>query len=268
MGRYRSSFEDLAGAIAAAAAIKPGTGEEGKKHTHYPGVALVSFDSPPESPGESASESSEESAPESSETPTLPPAPSVPRAVEPASSHFDDIASTAEGISRRPPKLPELTDITDHVVRCEKIIAWIVEAIGASEVFIADGAGQHVAGVIPGAEERIARAGEAVAAIARLSGAAFGHGVSIFELHLGEGPFWLSGRGEVVLRRSASRRAAHASSGARDSARVQARARRVLREPSRGCVRRRGAHGARRADHRARRARRACCARRARSRGG
>jgi len=171
MGRSRSSFDDLANAIAAATSRK--ASGESVRDAHYRGVPLVSFDSPLDS----------------TTTPPVPPttpaAGSMPAA--PDSIALDE-SIFSEGSSRRPPKLPDLSSIEDPALRCEKIFAWITEATDASDVFLADLSGRSLAASSEGTGEHIASAIEVANALARLAGAA-GLYPALFEFHAGQGPF-------------------------------------------------------------------------------
>jgi hypothetical protein len=91
---------------------------------------------------------------------------------------------------RRPPKLPDLSEIKSPILRCQRIIDWIVEAVGVTEVFIADASGMPLAGAIVDAEARLAAAGVVASAAAHLAAAIPGNSSSLFEMHLGEGPFF------------------------------------------------------------------------------
>ena len=91
---------------------------------------------------------------------------------------------------RRPPKLPDLSAVVSPIVRCEKIVEWIIEATNASDVFLADASGLPLAGAIADAEARLAGAGVVAAAIAQLATSIPGNTSAIFEMHLGEGPFF------------------------------------------------------------------------------
>jgi hypothetical protein len=91
---------------------------------------------------------------------------------------------------RRPPKLPDLSEIKSPLVRCERIIAWIAEAVGVSDVFIADPTGLPIAGAIDEAESRLAATGVVAAAVAHLAAALPGDTSPLFEMHVGDGPFF------------------------------------------------------------------------------
>jgi hypothetical protein len=70
------------------------------------------------------------------------------------------------------------------------IIAWIIEAVGASEVFIVDGAGLPIAGAIKDVEARLAATGVVASAVAHLAATLPGNESSLFEMHAGDGPFF------------------------------------------------------------------------------
>lgn len=161
MVRSRSSF-DLAGAIATAASLSSAPPEQ-TPGSVYRGMALVSF-------GPTAT------GPES----VMPEAPPEPPASEP--SAIDEV--------RRPPRLPDLSAVLSPTERCERIIAWIVEAVGAQDVFITDASGLPVAGVITDAEARLAASGVVAAAVSHLAASIPGRRSPLFELHVGEGPFF------------------------------------------------------------------------------
>jgi hypothetical protein len=91
---------------------------------------------------------------------------------------------------RAPPKLPDLTGVVSPVLRCERVVEWIIEATGASDVFLADAAGLPLAGAIRDAEARLAAAGWVASAVGALAAALPGVPSPLFELHLGEGPFF------------------------------------------------------------------------------
>lgn len=154
MSRSRSSF-DLKGAIATAASLGPDVRPSGDTQARYAGVRLVSFD------------------------PTH-----APTVSEPAESSDEPVARPA------PPKLPDLTGVVSLAFRCERIVAWIIEATGAEDVFIADSAGLPIAGAIANAEAQLAGAGVVAQSIAALSAATPGRVAPLFELHVGEGPFF------------------------------------------------------------------------------
>ena len=170
MARSRSSFDDLSIAIASATALKPA---EQKAPPQYSGVSLVSFAAPPEPVADPR------------RAPSTSPS---PRPTLSDSSPLDE--PSADGTTRRPPKLPDLSGVVSPVLRCEKIVEWIVEATGAADVFLADSAGLPMAGAVADAEARIASAGMVASAVAQLAAALPGNTSAIFELHLGEGPFF------------------------------------------------------------------------------
>ncbi|NUQ78895.1 MAG: hypothetical protein HUU21_35670 [Polyangiaceae bacterium] len=89
-----------------------------------------------------------------------------------------------------PPKLPDLTGITSPVVRCERIVSWIADATGASDVFLADASGYPLAGATSGVDAKLAGTGLVTASIASLAASIPGNVSSLFELHLGDGPFF------------------------------------------------------------------------------
>ncbi|UQA61846.1 hypothetical protein [Polyangium aurulentum] len=172
MARSRSSFDfDLTSAIAAAASLS--TEEKNKKVA--PGLeplpaGLVSFD-----PSQSAS---------SDEMASTSPAPG---AMGPTS---ESEGAFGESSTRNPPKLPDLSSIVSPVQRCERIVQWITEATGATDVFLADAAGLPLAGSVSDTESKLAGSGLVASSIASLAAAVPGNHAPLFELHVGEGPFF------------------------------------------------------------------------------
>ncbi|MDI1443649.1 hypothetical protein [Polyangium sp. 6x1] len=172
MARSRSSF-DLTNAIAAATSL---SGEEkGKKKA--PAVEplppdLVSFD-----PGAAAPATEASPAP-------LPEA--LPRGGQVAAAADPD--AHAGDSPRNLPKLPDLSGITSPVKRCEKIVQWIGEATGATDVFLADAAGLPLAGAVSDTEAKLAGSGLVASSIASLASAVPGNLGATFEMHIGEGP--------------------------------------------------------------------------------
>jgi len=217
MSRSRSSF-DLSGAIATAASLTVVVPEEAPV-AHYRGMPLVSFGAVPMAVPMGAPLGA---APSSAPKPPLwPPAPArvsevpaparVSEAPQPAVSSGSAIEPLAERLepaaghaaeqghaedshaaetARRPPKLPDLSGLKDPVARCLKIIDWIVSAVAASEVFIADAAGLPLAGAIVEAETRLAATGVVASAVAHLAAAIPGNSSALFEMHVGDGPFF------------------------------------------------------------------------------
>lgn len=183
MARSRSSF-DLKGAIATAASLSSAPPEEAPSAA-YRGMSLVSFgptaSGPPSAPPPPLDD-------DDRTTPT-PVAPRVASAapVAPAAPAGDD---TQASEARHPPRLPDLSGVKSPVARAERIIAWIVEAVGAQDVFIADGAGLPIAGAPADSEARLAASGVLASAALHLAAAVPGNTSSLFELHLGEGPFF------------------------------------------------------------------------------
>jgi hypothetical protein len=172
MARSRSSFDfDLTSAIAAAASLS--TEEKNKK---APGLeplpaGLVSFD-----PSQSAT---------SEEMAQTAPAPGALGTASEGESAFGSDTST-----RSPPKLPDLSSIVSPVQRCERIVQWITEATGATDVFLADAAGLPLAGSVSDTESKLAGSGLVASSIASLAAAVPGNHAPLFELHVGEGPFF------------------------------------------------------------------------------
>ncbi|TKD04453.1 hypothetical protein [Polyangium fumosum] len=174
MARSRSSF-DLTNAIAAATSL---SGEEkGKKK--QPAVEplppdLVSFD-----PGATAP------ATEASPPPLQP---TTPRGGHGAASAAQDPDASLGDSPRNLPKLPDLSGITSPVKRCEKIVQWIGEVTGATDVFLADAAGLPLAGAVSDTEAKLAGSGLVASSIASLASAVPGNLGATFEMHIGEGP--------------------------------------------------------------------------------
>lgn len=226
MPRSRSSFEGLDLAIARAAAL---TGvDDGKSSAPYmPGAPLVSFDQPipsmaspsrdaegsaraPEQPVErpiagppktlvtgsgellsarltrpvSELELAQEPAPADTAAPEAAPA----QAPEPSGASAQ-VGEDALGEKRLPPKLPDLSTISNPLLRCEKIVGWIAEATGATDVFLVDSTGYPLAGAIDDAEAKLAAVGVVERSLSSLADSIPGAMSHLFELHLGEGPF-------------------------------------------------------------------------------
>lgn len=198
MARSRSSFE-LTSAIATASTLareekKPGVPAAATIASSFGGMALVSFDAlvavPPPPPA--AADDGPESAREDELPATRPRTPSVHAIPPPPPSASSGPESSEDGADgkRRPPKLPDLSSVVSPIVRCEKIIEWIGEATGGSGVFIADADGLPVAGDIADAEARIGASGLVASSIATLLQALPGRPSPLFEVHIGEGPFF------------------------------------------------------------------------------
>jgi hypothetical protein len=175
MVRSRSSFDALASAIASASSLAPARPAAPPVPR---GAPLVSFGAEP-APVDSAP---------AARFPEVPEAPPGRAAAAPDASSLDDpgLADSA----RRPPKLPDLSAVVSPIVRCEKIVAWIIEATGAGDVFLADAAGMPLAGAIVDAEARLAGTGVVASAVAQLAASIPGNTSALFEMHLGEGPFF------------------------------------------------------------------------------
>lgn len=204
MARSRSSFE-LTSAIATASTLAPG---EKKKpvapEAELRNVALVSFQAgdaptvvpPPPEPGDETPETPgvitrvppPPSAPPSAPL-SAPPALAIPPPPPSATSTADSLDEGTEG-KPRPPKLPDLSNVVSPIVRCERIIEWIAEATGGTGVFIADADGLPVAGDIQDAEARIGASGLVASSIATLLHALPGQPSPLFEVHIGEGPYF------------------------------------------------------------------------------
>lgn len=179
MARSRSSFDfDLSNAIAAATSLSPE--DKGKKK--QPGVDplpsdLVSFD-----PGAAAPATEASPAP----LPAGPPRGGQVAVVGGAGAEPQD--GSLGDSPRALPKLPDLSGITSPVQRCERIVQWIGEATGATDVFLADAAGLPLAGAVTDTEAKLAGSGLVASSIASLATAVPGNLSSTFEMHIGEGP--------------------------------------------------------------------------------
>jgi hypothetical protein len=101
-----------------------------------------------------------------------------------------EIEASQSEATRRPPKLPDLTDIKSPLLRCQKIIEWIVEAVDVTDVFIADASGLPLAGAVADAEARLGATGVVASAVAHLASALPGSSSPLFEMHVGDGPFF------------------------------------------------------------------------------
>lgn len=197
MARSRSSFE-LTTAIATASTLA----REEKKKPSAPAVQLnlhdakelVSFQpveaaaqlatpTPTPTPEEVAAISEPEPVtPKGAPSMAIPPPP--PESV--AAPSVDDIGDGKRGA----PKLPDLSNVVSPVVRCEKIVAWIADATGGSGVFMADADGLPMAGEIQDAEARTSASGLVASAIATLLQALPGEPSPLFEVHIGDGPYF------------------------------------------------------------------------------
>ena len=169
MLRSRSSFEDLAAAIASASSLEP---VKPAAPPMYRGAPLVSFSADPPPPERFAADAEIAAAPRLPDTTTL-----------------DDVAA-GEGTRRPPPKLPDFTGVTSPILRGEKIVEWIIEATGAGDVFLADASGLPLAGSFVHAEARLASAGVVASAVAQLAASIPGNTSAVLEMHVGEGPFF------------------------------------------------------------------------------
>lgn len=96
----------------------------------------------------------------------------------------------ALGERKTPPKLPDLSGVTSPVARCEKIVSWISEATGATDVFLVDSAGCPLAGSIKDAEAKLASVGVVASSVSSLASSIAGNVSPLFELHIGEGPIF------------------------------------------------------------------------------
>lgn len=92
--------------------------------------------------------------------------------------------------AKRPPRLPDLTGVVSPGVRCERIVEWIAEATGATDVFIADAEGLPIAGAVAEAEAKLASSGLVATSVGSLAASIPGNASKLFETHVGEGPFF------------------------------------------------------------------------------
>jgi len=189
MSRSRSSF-DLAGAIATAASLSVPEEQPGALYRRVP---LVSFGPTASGPPTQLPPPADDGEAEPSIDPdavaaALPDAPPFAEAGAAAAPPAEEALGGADA-ARRPPKLPDLSDVKSPVVRCERIIEWIMEAVGASDVFIADASGLPIAGAAE-PETRLAAAGVVGSSVAHLAAAIPGNSSALFELHVGDGPFF------------------------------------------------------------------------------
>lgn len=217
MARSRSLFDDLSSAIATAASLT----QADEKPAPISTAPLVSFT-------QAAAEEEADGALAAAPLPLQPELSAIPRPArvptertpvmtQPASAP-EHMVSAARSVShppvnatsptelppppapsdepsaeRRPtpPKLPDLSGVTSPIARCEKIVAWISEATGASDVFLADASGYPLAGSAVSAEgvdAKLAGTGLVTASITSLTASVLEHNASSFELHIGEGP--------------------------------------------------------------------------------
>lgn len=209
MARSRSSFE-LTSAIATASTLA-----REEKKTVAPAAELIAYDAkglvsfqgvdvPPAAGLPTPPAPAADDAPISEPEPLTPPAPRAAqgRAIPPPPPSDAANATGAAGATgagsiddlgdekRGTPGLPDLSNVVSPVVRCEKIVEWIAEATGGSGVFLADADGLPVAGDIEDAEARISAAGLVASSIATLLQALPGEPSPLFEVHVGEGPYF------------------------------------------------------------------------------
>jgi hypothetical protein len=106
--------------------------------------------------------------------------------VGPLSERPEDAARDLAGARAR---LPDLGGL-GPVMRCERVLSWLGEALGASDVFLADAAGLPLAGALQDTEARLAASGLIASAVGSLATALPGAPSQRFELHVGGGPFF------------------------------------------------------------------------------
>ncbi|XXY53574.1 hypothetical protein WME91_20790 [Sorangium sp. So ce269] len=107
----------------------------------------------------------------------------------PRAERLDD-AVEALAAGRERPRFPDLSAAAGPVARCERVIDWVAEATGATDVFLADAAGLPFAGAIRDTEARLAASGLIASAIGSLVTALPGAPSQRFELCVGDGPFF------------------------------------------------------------------------------
>ncbi|XXT17452.1 hypothetical protein WME94_45215 [Sorangium sp. So ce429] len=107
----------------------------------------------------------------------------------PRAERLDD-AVEALAAGRERPRFPDLSAAAGPVARCERVIEWVAEATGATDVFLADAAGLPFAGAIRDTEARLAASGLIASAIGSLVTALPGAPSQRFELCVGDGPFF------------------------------------------------------------------------------
>src|SRR4051794_17452195 len=127
MLRSRSSFELSSAVKAAASTLK--SEEERKQETRFDGVTLVSFGAVVQPRPESAKPASPE-----------------PSTSTKSEAPLEDAIATEA--AKKPPKLPDLSNVVSPGARCERIVEWIAEATGATDVFLADADGLPIAGAV------------------------------------------------------------------------------------------------------------------------
>lgn len=196
MARSRSSF-DLSGAIATAASLSTTQPEE-SPNAVYRGMALVSFgptaagppSAPPPPPAQEPEPPSDDARIEPAQPPSPESAAAVPSSTQGYTPDTPSLEDSHTSEARRPPRLPDLSNVGSPTERAERIVAWIMEAVGAQDVFIADAAGLPMAGTITDAEARLAASGVVASAVLHLAASVPGNSSALFELHVGEGPFF------------------------------------------------------------------------------
>lgn len=203
MSRSRSSF-DLDGALAAVRSItvtpRPESVPRGEEMpSPFAGVDLVSFERGTGGQRDSGGQRDAATAPAAAPTsPSEDAGPETRNAtdVSPKEPDLADMAPRSRNASPTgegappPPKLPDLSGVVSPIVRCEKIVQWIGEATGSTDVFLADGDGLPLAGAIHEAEARLAGSGSVASSVVGLAAALPGDASPLFELHVGEGPFF------------------------------------------------------------------------------
>jgi hypothetical protein len=179
MARSRTSPDfDLANAIAAAMTLSDDDKTPKAAEVEAKPEGLASFGAPVAGTPDSV-------------PPPPPPPPPRPRGVASISTPPPSIEKTVPSeASRTLPKLPDLSNVKDVLERCERIVQWIGEATGATNVFLADAAGLPLAGSVNETEARLAGSGLVAASIGALASSMPGTPSPQFELTIGEGPYY------------------------------------------------------------------------------
>ncbi|MFO0588261.1 MAG: hypothetical protein U0441_12005 [Polyangiaceae bacterium] len=158
---------------------------------------LDSLDFVPATSAETTARQPIESRPKSVPVLAIPPPP-------PSGGTHDTLDDDEPEAKPRPPRLPDLSSVVSPIVRCERIVEWITEATSGAGVFIADADGLPIAGDIQDAESRIGASGLVASSIATLLQALPGQPSPLFELHIGEGPYFqligfTAGKGTYIV---------------------------------------------------------------------
>lgn len=123
--------------------------------------------------------------------PTRPPSDDAPETTrKPDPAPRAEAAPTGGPDGRSVPPLPDLEGVTSLIVRCERMVDWIADATGASEVFIVDASGLPIAGAVYDVDERLARTGNVATSLVGLAATVGATSAPLFEAHMGDGPFF------------------------------------------------------------------------------